>query len=328
MNHQANQPARWLVITSLLLIYFIWGSTYLGIRVAIETIPPFLMASGRFILAGGLLIGLTTARGAARPTGQQVRSAAIVGTLMLAGGSGGVTWVEQRVPSSFAALMIGAMPLWIVVLNWLVYGAARPNRRMTAGLMTGFFGVVLLAGPLELLRGDESVEPLGVFVLVLSAISWAWGSLYSRRAVLPDNPLLANGLEMFSGGLVLVIAGTISGEWGELDPGAISLKSAGAFAYLTLIGSLVAFTAYLFLLRNTTPARAASYAYVNPVVAVILGWTLAGEAISARMLVAAAIIISSVVLITSLRAQQSDTRPASRPEPEPGDPLPECGAAK
>jgi drug/metabolite transporter (DMT)-like permease len=308
-------PARWHVAAALAAVYLIWGSTYLGIRFAIESLPPFLMAGTRFLVAGALLFGWTRFQGVPMPPRAHWRSALIIGGLMLLGGNGGVTWAEQRVPSGLAALMIGATPLWIVVLNWLVFGGARPNRRMASGLAVGLGGLVLLIGPTEL-AGGSGINPLGATALLAAALAWAAGSLYSRRAALPASPQLANGMEMLCGSALLLGVGTVSGEWGQFNLSHVSLRSALAIVYLTLFGSLIGFSAYIWLLRHLTPARAASYAYVNPVVAVILGWALAGEALSLRTALAAAIIIASVALITSVRAQP-DERPRQPAEPRP-----------
>lgn len=300
-------PARWMVVLALASVYLIWGSTYLGIRWAIETLPPFLMASTRFFVAGTLLYGLARWRGGEKPQHVHWRSAALTGALMILGGNGGVTWAEQRVPSGLAALLIGTVPLWIVVVNWLVFDGTRPNRRMTLGLATGVAGLALLIGPADLI-GGSAVDPLGAGVVLLAALCWATGSLVSRRAPLPASPLLGTGMQMLMGGLLLVVAGTLTGEWAQLDLAGVSLRSALAVAYLAVFGTLIGFTSYIWLLRHTTPARAASYAYVNPVVAVLLGWAFAGEALSARVLLASGIIVGSVVMITSWRAQQA-TRP-------------------
>lgn len=305
-QHTDTAPAKWLEFTALGLIYFIWGSTYLGISVAIETMPPLIMAGTRFVIAGLMLLAWKWPRHGARPTAIHWRSALIVGSLMLLGGNGGVTVAEEYgVPTGFVALMIGAVPIWITVLNWLFFGAPRPNGRMALGLAAGLSGLVLLLGPSTLVSGEEAVDPTGVLLLIMAALTWATGSLYSRKGALPDAPLLATGMEMFMGGVALFAVATVRGEWGDLDLALISGKSLIALVYLTLIGSLVAFTAYTWLLRNTTPTRAASYGYVNPVVAMLLGWFVLDEVITLRMIVAAAIIIGSVRVITSLRAQQT-----------------------
>jgi drug/metabolite transporter (DMT)-like permease len=317
---------RWQVLTALAAIYLIWGSTYLGIRYALESLPPFLMAGSRFILAGSLLLIWQWRRGAARPARVHWRSALIIGGLMIVGGNGGVTWAEQHVPSGLAALMIGAVPIWIVMFDWLAFGGARPNGRMALGLVGGLSGLALLIGPAEF-AGGERINLIGGAALVTAAISWAIGSLYSRRAPLPAVALQATGMEMLAGGILEYVVGTLLGEWSQVDLGGVSLRSGVALLYLGLIGSLVGFSTYIWLLRHTTPARAASYAYVNPVVAVILGWALAGENVSLRTILATAIIIGSVVMITSFRAQ-SGTRPRS-PALEPAAVgSSEAGAAK
>lgn len=311
-----TKPARGAVIAALLAVYLIWGSTYLGIRIAIETIPPLLMAGLRNAGAGAILYAWAWQRGAVRPTRLHWKAAFIVGGLMLMGGNGGVTWAEQHVPSGLAALMIAATPLWITLVNWLAFDRERPTGRMAVGLGVGLCGVALLVGPADVAGGDQ-IDLVGTVALLLAALSWAIGSLYSRRAALPSNPMLATSMEMLGGGILLLLVGTVTGEWGDVDPGAISARSALAFVYLVLAGSLVGFTAYAWLLRHTTPARATSYAYVNPVVAVFLGWALADEPLSARIVLAAAIIIGSVVVITSYRAQQSAARRAPEPEFRP-----------
>jgi drug/metabolite transporter (DMT)-like permease len=305
------EPARWKLIAAFAAVYLIWGSTYLGIRYAIETLPPFLMAATRFLVAGPILFGWMWFKGGERPTRLHWRSAAIVGALLLLGGNGGVTWSEQHITSGFAALVVGAMPLWMAILGWLVFGMGRPTGVMAIGLGVGLAGILLLVGPSELV-GGEDMEAVGVIALLIAALSWATGSLYSRRAAMPKNPLMATGMEMIAGGLLLLVVGLVSGEASDLDLASVSLQSFGALLYLTFFGSLIAFTAYIWLLNNTTTARAASYAYVNPVVALFLGWALAGEPLSARTIIAAAIIIGSVVVITSYRAQGTKV-PAARP---------------
>lgn len=303
--------SRWKLIAAFAAVYIIWGSTYLGIRYAIETLPPFLMAATRFLIAGPILFAWMLRKSGERPTLIQWRSAAIVGALLLLGGNGGVTWAEQHVTSSFTALVVGAMPLWMVILGWLVFGHGRPTGVMAVGLAVGLAGVLLLVGPAELM-GGEHVETAGVVAVLIATLCWATGSLYSRRASLPKNPLLSTGMEMIAGGVLLLVVGLLSGEAADLNLSNVSLKSITALAYLTFFGSLVAFTAYIWLLNNTTTARASSYAYVNPVVALFLGWTLAGEPLTARTIIAAAIIIASVIVITSYRAQG-----AKVPKPRP-----------
>jgi drug/metabolite transporter (DMT)-like permease len=297
-------PATWLVIAAFIALYLIWGSTYLAIRYAIESFPPFLMAGFRFLIAGAILFGWTRARGAAAPTRIHWRSTLIVGTLLLFGGNGGVTWAEQRVPSGIAALLVAIVPLWVVVLNWLRPGGVRPALPIIAGVLVGLFGIVLLVSPGESAQGAV-IDPIGIIALLLASFSWANGTLYSRRAAMPESPLLTTGMEMLCGGAVLALVGTITGEWTDFDINHISAVSLVAIAYLVIFGAVVAFTAYVWLLRVTTPARATTYAYVNPVVAVFLGWSVAGEPLTTRTIIAAAIIILAVIIITTYR--ESDT---------------------
>ncbi len=301
-QHNSTAPSRWKIAAAFAAIYIIWGSTYLGIRFAIETIPPFLMAGVRFLLAGAMLYGWARVRGAPRPLRVHWRSAAIIGALLLLGGNGGVTWGEQTVPSGLAALLVATVPIWIATLDWLRPGGTRPDGPVIAGLLLGFVGILLLVGPGNL-GGGEGNYTLGTLAVLGAAFSWALGSLYSKRAPLPGDALQGIGMEMLAGGVWLWLAGTLAGEWGQLNLGAISLRSGLALAYLTLFGSLVGFTAYVWLLRVVSPARAATYAYVNPVVAVFLGWALAGEELTPLTLVAAAVIIAGVVITTTYRAQ-------------------------
>lgn len=310
------QAAPWLVLLALGSIYFIWGSTYVGIRVAIDTLPPFFMAGTRFVVAGALLYAWQRGRGVRSPTRRQWRAALIIGALMLVGGNGGVTFAEQYVPSSLAALVVAAVPIWAVLLDWLLFDGPRPTRIMWLGLVGGLAGVAFLIGPGEF--GGERIEPIGVIALLTATLTWATGSLISRRAELPREPLMATGAEMLAGGALLFVAGLINGEATALHLDRVSTESALALLYLTLIGSLVAFTAYQWLLRNTTPARATSYAYVNPVVAVFLGWALASEPVTLHTLAGAAIIITAVMVITSARAQaQAAPSPPESPVESP-----------
>lgn len=291
--------APWLrLVIAFLAVYFIWGSTYLAIRFAIESLPPFFMAGARNSIAGALLFAWTWLRGSPRPTLIHWREAAIVGGLMLFCGNGAVTWAEQEIPSGTVALMVATIPLWMVLPEVLRRGGTKPGLRTGAGVALGLSGVWLLAGTGRQI-GGEPLDPFGVAVLLFAALSWSAGSLYSRRARLPADPIQGIGMEMLAGGGLLLLVAAIRGEWGQVDMGSISLRSGLSFLYLVVFGSMVAFTAYLWLLRHTTPARAATYAYVNPVVAVLLGWALAGEPLTAQTLLAAAVIVAGVAIITT-----------------------------
>jgi drug/metabolite transporter (DMT)-like permease len=303
--------SRAKLIAAFAAVYIIWGSTYLAIRFAIETLPPFLMAGVRFVIAGGLLFGWALLRGAKWPEPAHWVGAAVVGTLLLLGGNGAVVWAEQHVPSGVAALLVAIVPCWLVLLDWLRPGGPRPTGRVIAGLLLGLAGVALLVGPASLM-GAGRIDPLGALVLVIGSFSWAAGSIYSRQRRLPQRPLLATGMQMLAGGVALILAGLVAGEPARLVWSTMSLKSVLALAYLIVFGAIIGYSAYVWLLRASTPARVGTYAYVNPVVAVILGWALAGEVLTIRMLLAAAVIVSGVVLITwGPRAPRTGPAPAA-----------------
>ncbi len=298
------------MLAAFAAVYIIWGSTYLAIRFAVETVPPFLMAGTRFVIAGAILYAWMRMRGTPAPTRIQWRTAAIIGGLLLMGGNGVLAWAEQTVPSGLAALMIATVPVWMVLLDWLRGSRVRPNAGVSIGLALGLFGIALLVGPANLAGGNQ-VSTIGVAALTFSAMSWAIGSFYARRAPLPAASLLGTGMEMLTGGALLLIAGLLTGEFSQLKIDQVSPRSLLAFGYLIVFGSLVGFSAYTWLLRVTTPARASTYAYVNPVVAVFLGWALAGEALTLQTVIAAAVIIGAVVIITTQQSKTALPEPAS-----------------
>jgi drug/metabolite transporter (DMT)-like permease len=303
--------SRSKILAAYAAIYLIWGSTYLGIRFAIETIPPFLMGGVRFMLAGAALYLWMRARGAPAPSLIQWRSTAIVGGFLILGGNGGVVWAEQFVPSGMTALLVAILPFWMVLIDWMRPDGTRPGRGVIAGLMLGLVGLVTLIGPSALAPSADSAEAarsgngvvlVGAIVLILASLSWALGSIYSRHAPLPKSAFVATGMEMFCGGALLFLLAIVTGEHTQIDLAGISTRSMLAFVYLTTIGSLVGFTAYIWLLKVEPASRVSTYAYVNPVVAVFLGWALAGEALSLRTAVASAIIIGAVAVITTARS--------------------------
>lgn len=296
--------ARTRLLTAFAAVYLIWGSTYLAIRFAIETIPPFLMAGFRFLLAGAVMYWLVRLRGASRPTVRQWLWAAVVGALLLLGGNGGVVWAEQTVPSGQAALLVATEPLWVVLIDWVRPGGERPLRGEVVGLALGFAGVAVLITPAGLFGAAFEVDLVGAAVLVFAALAWAAGSVVSRQAPAHESSFVAAAMMMLTGGVLLVIAGTFTGEWARLDVAAITLRSWFALAYLVVFGALIGFTAYVWLLKNTTLARASTYAYVNPIVAVILGWMLAAEPLNSRVMVAAGIIVSGVVIVVRSHRQE------------------------
>jgi drug/metabolite transporter (DMT)-like permease len=303
------------VAIALGAVYLIWGSTYLAIRFAIETIPPFLMASLRYLVAGGMLYAWSRLRGAPRPALVHWRPAVILGGLMLLLGNGGVVWAEQRVSSGLAALLVSTEPLWIVLFVWM-RDHGRPAGRVFAGLLLGFIGLVLLVRPGSATGG---IDPLGVAAVLVASVGWAWGSLYGQRAKLPTSPLLGTAMQMLGGGGLLLLASALTGEPARFHLAAVSMKSALSLGYLVIFGALIAFTAYVWLLRVAPPVLVSTYAYVNPLVAVFLGWALAGEPITRGTLIAAAVILAGVALISSAPKPPSRTLTPG-PSPNPSHP--------
>ena len=291
------EPGRLGLLAAFAAIYLIWGSTYLAIRFAIETLPPFLMTAVRFLVAGGAMYLWARLRGVRAPTGLQWAAATLVGVLMLLFGVGGVSWAEQRVPSGAAALIVTVGPLWMVLVDWLFFGGARPSGKVVLGILLGFSGVALLIGP-EQLAGAGRIDLVGAGVILVGTVTWSFGSLYSRGPHLPASPILATGMEMLAGGFVLLLVAVAFGELARIDVGQISARSVLATGYLAVFGSIVALSAYLWLLKVDTPARVITHAYVNPAVAVFLGWAMADEPLNTRTLVATAVIIAGVLVIT------------------------------
>jgi drug/metabolite transporter (DMT)-like permease len=291
------------LLVAFAAVYLIWGSTYLAIRFAVETLPPLLMGSARFLMAGGLLCLWSLLRNGESPTRRDALTGFVSGALMLFGGNGAVIWAEQRVPSGIAALLVAVVPLWMVLLDWLRPGGRRPVTMVFAGLALGLVGLGLLVSP-DTLHGGSRVSMSGVWLLMAGSFAWAAGSLYTQRAPRPTSGTLGSGLQMLSGGVCLLVAGLVAREPSHVDLAHASLRSLLALLYLITFGSIIGFTAYLYLLAHTTAAKAATYAYVNPVVAVALGWALAHEPVTPRTILAAAVILSGVAIITVAR----DTR--------------------
>jgi drug/metabolite transporter (DMT)-like permease len=287
-------PGRGRTAAAFAAVYLIWGSTYLSIRIGLETLPPFLMAGARFFTAGLLLYGWRRARGAARPAASHWRAAALVGLGLLVGGNGLVTWAELTVPSGVAALMVATVPLWMALLQGATDRTFRPGPSAWAGVLLGFAGIAVLSGAGAPAGGR--LDPRGVAVLLAASVCWASASLYSRRAALPGDTLLSVGMQMLSGGAGLLLAGFLRGE--RVVWSAVSARSAWALAYLILLGAVVGFTCYAWLLRNAPPVAVSSYAYVNPVVALFLGWAFAGEPLTPRVAAAAAAVVAAVVLMS------------------------------
>ena len=295
------------------ILYTVWGSTYLAIAVAVDTLPPFGMAAARFGLAGVLLLSWVALRDRAAlrwPTRRELRDSTIVGGLLLGGGMGGVAWGEQTIPSGIAALLIAMMPVWIAILGRVLFGERLP-RIAVIGIIVGFVGVGILVGPTALGQ-TGALDAAGLLAILISPIAWSSGSLFAtHRADLPRHPLVATGFQMLTGAVVLAILSVISSEPGRFDATAVSGPSFLAFLYLTIVGSVVAFTTYGWMIRVAPLPLVATYAYVNPVVAVILGAIVLHEPIEPATVVAGAVIVVAVALIVTARGRMTSPKAAS-----------------
>jgi drug/metabolite transporter (DMT)-like permease len=294
---KASPLAIW---AAMIAVYIVWGSTYLAIRFAVQTMPPFFMASLRFLLAGGLMFAIRRAAGDPLPHRIEARSAAIVGLFLLLGGNGAVVWAEQTVPSGLASLMVSSSPLWMLLLEAILPGGNRPSMRAIAGVLLGFAGVVLLLWPGQN-GGLLALDPWGSAALIFATVAWAFGSIISRYLRLPDSPMMGTAVEMLAGGAGLFIIGAVTGEFGRVHLASISTSSLIGLGYLIFFGSLVGFTAYTWLLRVAPTSLVSTYAYVNPLVALAVGTLIGKESFAPRTLIAAAVIIGSVALITGAK---------------------------
>jgi len=292
---------RWKVIIAFALVYVIWGSTYLAIRYAIGTIPPFLMAGTRFLVAGSALYLWQRLRGGPKPTLIQWRNTAIVGGTMLMLGNGLLSWSELRVPSGLAALIVALVPLWMVLFDWMS-GGTRPGRNAIFGIALGFLGVGLLVGP----SGRGGVDPLGAIALIICGMGWSAGTLVGRRVDMPASTFLTTGMEMIAGGVINIAVGLMTGEAAHFQLAAVSGDSLIGLLYLVVLGSWVGYSAYTYLVPTVTPAQLGTYAYVNPCIALLLGW-LTGEPLGPRTLPAMVVIVFAVILLT--------VKPRERPTP-------------
>lgn len=309
------------LIAAFAAVYLVWGSTYLGMAVMVETLPPFAAGGARFILAGALLYAWQRLRGEPTPTAPQWRAAALVGALLFVGGNGGVVWGLRWVPSGIAALLVATTPVFMTALPWLVGRGERPALAEWAGLALGLLGVAILVGEPGPDRAGGH-EVLGACAIVAGTLAWATGSLVSRALPQPPSSLMASAAQMLCGGAAMLAVGLAGGE--SVALGSVSARSWTAFAYLVLIGSLVGFAAFTYLLRRTTPSRVATYAFVNPVVAVVLGWALLDERLGGRQWLAAALILAAVALILAAPRRAVPTAaapaaPAPPPAPDPPD---------
>ncbi len=313
-------PKRSLVIIAFAALYLIWGSTYLGIRFAIETIPPFLMAGARFVLAGLIMYAIAWSQGINKSNWANWRTSLIIGACLLLAGNGGVTISEEYIDSGLAALIVAIVPIYIVLLGWLTGMAPRPSPIVWLALMGGFIGVGILFGPALHFSPNGGRQPaVGISILLVSSFVWSAGSLYSRVAKHAASPFLTAAQQMICGGALLLLTGIATGELPRLHPGSVSRLSLASFIYLVIIGAVVGYTAYIWLLRHCDPAKVATYAYVNPIVAVLLGALFAGEKLTMRTLIAACLIIGSVALVITAQQLRARIEPPISAALEPAD---------
>jgi drug/metabolite transporter (DMT)-like permease len=307
-----------LTVLAFAAIYLIWGSTYLAIRIALESFPPLLLGAARHLLFGLVLYSILGWKSNVRPSSAQWRTGFVTGILLLFIGNGGVCVAERTIPSGVAALLVATVCLWIVLIDWLRPGGFRPLPRVVAGIVLGLAGLVLLVGPAHF--GDSGrVDPKGSAILAIASLSWAFGSMYAKHGQLPASPFLGVAMQSLAGGIALLVAGLFTGEFTALHLHSMSLRSCMAIGYLILFGSGLGFTAYLYLLKTSAAARVGTYALVNPVVALILGWLFVGETITLRTASAATVILTAVLLVITAPHRHPSADPPKITLPEAGE---------
>jgi drug/metabolite transporter (DMT)-like permease len=285
------------LIAAFAAIYIIWGSTYLAIKYAVMSIPPFMVGAVRFLIAGALLYAWARMQSGIRPTRTQWLQGLVLGVFLLGVGNGCVVWAQQRTPSGITALIVAIVPLLVVLIEWLRPGGRNPGKSVLLGVFIGLAGMALLIGP-SAFMGAGDIQPIAALVLLMGSLSWSAATVYGKRVAVPPVPLLAAALQLLGGGLSLTVVSLVAGELGELQLQQIPLRAVLSVVYLIVFGSIIAFSAYSWLLRVASPTRISTYAYVNPIVAMLLGWGVAGEQMSVRVLIAAAIVLAGVALIT------------------------------
>src|SRR5437588_4436967 len=316
---QASTATTPLILAAFAAVYILWGSTYLAIRVGVETVPPLMLAGLRHFTVGSLLYPILRWKTGVRPTRAHWKTAVVTGCLLLFVGNGGVSWAEQIVPSGITALLVTMVSLWLVIVDWLRPGGHRPVPKVLLGLVLGFAGVALLVGSSHW-GGSEPVDLRGVAVLAIACLAWACGSIYSKHGSMPSSALLGVAMQSVSGGVALLIAGLLSGEFHSFHLAYVAWRSWVALAYLIVFGSCIGLSAYIYILQKSTAARVATYALVNPVVALILGWLFADESISLRTVIAAVVILNAVVLVITAPHRAPSRKQAVDPFPAQGEP--------
>lgn len=312
----APTRASSLLLVSFAAVYVLWGSTFFAIRIGVESLPPLVLAGLRHLSVGLLFYPVFRRVSREKPTLTQWRTAIVTGVLLLLCGNGTVSWAEKVIPSGIAALLVATVSLWMVLVDWFRPGGSRPAPRVLAGLVLGFAGMALLVGPKHL-GGAARVNPLGALALVLASLAWAVGSIYSKHHPIPNSAMLGVAMQMVAGGTALLFVAGISGEYREFHLAQVTLRSWLALGYLAVFGSALGFSAYIYILKHGTAAHVATYAFVNPVVALFLGWLLGGEALTLRTILASAVILTAVILVITM--PHSDPLEADEAIPAPGE---------
>ena len=307
----ASAPRAWKVLLAFAIIYFVWGSTFLAIRVGVREVPPFLLAGLRFLIAGLVLFAWMRAKGTVSPTARQWFSATLLAVLIFVLDYGLLFWAERRVPSGIAAVMMATIPVSMALSEILFLKTQRLTPRLGAALLIGIGGVLVLVSR-SISFGDSPIDTIGAIALIVAAIGWSVGSALTRKLPLPSSKAMSSGAQMFAGGVLLMITSAALGEFRGFRVQAVSLKAWLALAYLIVAGSIVAFTAYLWLIHHESPTKVGTYAYVNPVVAVLLGYFLGGEGLSLRTIIGTMLVLLSVVVITTSPKKQVSDLPRVR----------------
>ncbi len=305
------RPQRWKILLAFAIIYFVWGSTYLAIRVGVREMPPFLMAGMRFFAAGAVLYAWMRATGTPSPARRQWAAVLVPAVLIFVFDYGLVFWAEQRVPSGITAVMMATIPVFMALAEILVLRTQRLMLRLGFALVVGIGGVVVLVGPTAS-SGEGAIDPWGAVALLAGAVSWSLASVLTRKLALPESKVMSSGAQMLAGGILLMLTAAMLGEFRGFHPQAVSLKAWLALAYLIVAGSIVAYTAYVWLIHHESPTKVGTYAYVNPVVAVLVGYFLGGEALGARTVVGTLLILVSVVVITTTPKKKIELKPFTK----------------
>ncbi len=305
----SQKPSRISIILAFAAVYIIWGSTYLGIKYAIQTIPPLLMSGVRYFIAGLIVYLIAISTGAPAPKKIHWRNTFIIGALLVLMGNGGVALAESLIPSGIASLIVCSVPMWFALFGWLFFNKGKPRALTIAGIILGFIGIIILVGPKNIFHIGQGINLSGVMIIITGSMGWSIGSLYVSKAKLPENHLTTIGMQMLCGGFLLTVAGLVKGEYQQVHYESISSHSILAMIYLITFGSIIAFSAYSWLLRVVSPALVSTYAYVNPVIAIFLGWLFLHETIDKYTVIGSVFIVFALILITSQKPLAREEAP-------------------